>query len=294
MARTQKQGLGYFPLDVDFFEDIKIRKLIKYQGCKSISVYALLLCNIYKNGYYMRWDEELPFIISEKTGYDEAYILEVIKCCASIGLFEKNLFDEGVITSRGIQERYQTICTMARKKFDISEYNLLSCVKADKCTIIDNKCTRIADKCAKSTQRKENKSKVNKIEEKSIKKKDELSFSLSENNSENTEKLYLENQNNTTIPLPPSTGKKTEKRFLSPTEDEVATYIAEQGYTVNARAFVAFYTSKDWYVGKNKMKDWHAALVTWNTRKASYNAPQNAPQSKIAQQMQNLAEALKE
>ena len=62
MARTSKKGLEYFPMDIDIFSDLKIRKLIKYQGGKAISIYALLLCSIYKNGYYIEWDEELPFI----------------------------------------------------------------------------------------------------------------------------------------------------------------------------------------------------------------------------------------
>ena len=74
MARTIKKGLDYFPFDVDFFQDIRIRKLIKYQGGKAVTVYALLLCTIYKNGYYAEWDKELPFIISEQSGYTEAYI----------------------------------------------------------------------------------------------------------------------------------------------------------------------------------------------------------------------------
>lgn len=101
MARTIKKGLDYFPMDIDIFNDLKIRKLIKYQGGKSITVYALLLCNIYKNGYYMKWDKELPFICSELTGFEEAYISEVIKTCLTLGLFSKGLFDaDGVLTSK--------------------------------------------------------------------------------------------------------------------------------------------------------------------------------------------------
>jgi len=107
MARPQKQGLDYFPFDVDFFDDIKVRKLIRRQGGKAVAVYALLLCFIYKNGYYIGNDEELPFIISEKTGYEEAYIREVIKNLFSLGLLNKTLYDEhGILTSKGIQERF--------------------------------------------------------------------------------------------------------------------------------------------------------------------------------------------
>lgn len=126
MARTSKRGLEYFPMDIDIFSDLKIRKLIKYQGGKSITIYALLLCNIYKKGYYMEWDKELPFICSELTGFDEAYISEVIKTCLTLGLFSSELFDKkGVLTSRGIQERYERICTQCRRACRIIEYNLL-------------------------------------------------------------------------------------------------------------------------------------------------------------------------
>lgn len=125
MARTAKQGLGYFPFDIDFFQDLRIRKLIKYQGGKAITVYALLLCIIYKDGYYIRWDEELPFIISEQTGYDEAYIREVIQCCMNIGLFSKELFKtEGVLTSKGIQVRYMNINRLCKRVATVSEYDL--------------------------------------------------------------------------------------------------------------------------------------------------------------------------
>ena len=125
MARTAKQGLGYFPFDIDFFQDLRIRKLIKYQGGKAVTVYALLLCIIYKDGYYIRWDDELPFIISEQTGYDEAYIREVIQCCLNIGLFSKELFrTEGILTSKGIQVRYMNINRLCKRVATVSVYDL--------------------------------------------------------------------------------------------------------------------------------------------------------------------------
>ena len=96
MGRNVKKGLDYFPFDVDFFQDIKIRKLIKYQRGKAVTVYALLLCLIYKNGYYMLWDEELPFILSEQTGFEEAYIQEGVKCCLALGLFSKSEYKNAI------------------------------------------------------------------------------------------------------------------------------------------------------------------------------------------------------
>ena len=133
MGRKRKVGLDYFPMDIDFFQDIKIRKLIRRQGGKAIAIYACLLCNIYKCGYYMRWDNELPFIISESTGCDEVYISEVLRDCLALGLLDKRMYEtERVLTSYGIQERYQRICADCKRKCLIEEYNIISSEKLRK------------------------------------------------------------------------------------------------------------------------------------------------------------------
>lgn len=54
--------------------------------------------------------------------------------------------------------------------------------------------------------------------------------------------------------------------FIPPTIEEVQAYIQEKGYSIDAEAFIAFYESKGWYVGKNKMKNWRMAVVTWSKR----------------------------
>lgn len=66
-----------------------------------------------------------------------------------------------------------------------------------------------------------------------------------------------------------STGKKRKKsrRFTPPTVDEVAAYIAEKGYHFDPEAFVAFYTSKNWMIGKDKMSSWKHACLTWEKRR---------------------------
>lgn len=127
MGRNAKKRLDYFPMDIDIFQDLKIRKLIKYQGGKAVTVYALLLCTIYKEGYYVKWDKELPFICSELTGFEEAYISEVLNTCLVLGLFDKTLFEkEQVLTSKGVQERYQRICQQSKRICSVEEYSLLA------------------------------------------------------------------------------------------------------------------------------------------------------------------------
>lgn len=59
-----------------------------------------------------------------------------------------------------------------------------------------------------------------------------------------------------------------EKRFVKPAADEVRAYCAERGNHVDAQAFVDFYTAKGWKVGSAPMKDWKAAVRTWEKRDA--------------------------
>ena len=67
--------------------------------------------------------------------------------------------------------------------------------------------------------------------------------------------------------LPPNGVSDTRAaRFTPPTVDDVAAYVSEKGYHVNAERFVSFYQQKGWMVGKNRMKDWKAAVRNWETR----------------------------
>lgn len=57
--------------------------------------------------------------------------------------------------------------------------------------------------------------------------------------------------------------KKRATRFTPPSLQEVTSYCAERGNHVDAQRFVDYYTSNGWKVGKNQMKDWKAAVRTW-------------------------------
>ena len=58
------------------------------------------------------------------------------------------------------------------------------------------------------------------------------------------------------------------KRFTPPTVDEVRAYCLERGNCVNPQRFVDYYSSNGWMVGKNKMKDWQAAVRTWEQKES--------------------------
>lgn len=78
----------------------------------------------------------------------------------------------------------------------------------------------------------------------------------------NKNKIIKKNNNSSSI----EDKEKPQTRFVPPTLEEVQAYVVEKGYSVDAESFIAFYQSKNWYVGKNKMKDWKAAIVTWEKR----------------------------
>ena len=68
--------------------------------------------------------------------------------------------------------------------------------------------------------------------------------------------------------------KSKEKKsniFRPPSVDEVAAYCRERKNNVDPQRFVDFYAAKGWMVGKNKMKDWKAAVRTWERRDSEKN-----------------------
>ena len=72
-------------------------------------------------------------------------------------------------------------------------------------------------------------------------------------------------------PDPPKAEKR--KIFIPPKVEDVAAYCRERNNTIDPQQFVDFYTMKGWRVGKETMKDWKAAVRTWERR--HYNQQQD-------------------
>lgn len=108
MARPSKIGLDYFPLDVDFFNDEKIGAISGEFGIKGELACIKLLCAIYRNGYFARWNEVLRMkLIKELPGVSADLLETIVSRAVRWGLFDKALFDDGgILTSSGIQRRY--------------------------------------------------------------------------------------------------------------------------------------------------------------------------------------------
>ena len=128
MARPVKEGLDYYPLNADFMSDIKVRRLIRSFGSKSIGVVIALLGMIYGDkGYYILLNDDVAFIISEQTLEDEDLVNQIINKLIEIEFFDKNLYEKHrVLTSKGIQKRFIS-ATERRKDVNlITKYNLVN------------------------------------------------------------------------------------------------------------------------------------------------------------------------
>lgn len=122
MARPQKQGAEYFPVDVDIFSDTKIRSLLATEGLggNHVLVYIDLLCRIYREGYYVMQTDDLITSTAYDLHLKENFIRGSIHILAKRSLFESKLLSEdNVLTSRGIQLRYQEIVRSRAQKRSI-------------------------------------------------------------------------------------------------------------------------------------------------------------------------------
>ena len=63
------------------------------------------------------------------------------------------------------------------------------------------------------------------------------------------------------------------ERFAPPSVEEVRAYCLERGNNIDPETFVDFYTSKNWMVGKTKMKDWKASVRTWERNNKNRQTP---------------------
>lgn len=96
----------------------------------------------------------------------------------------------------------------------------------------------------------------------------------------------LENENSEspieTIQTPKEQSGGGRKRFTIPTPEEVQAYCDERKNGILGQQFCDFYSSKGWKIGKEPMKDWKAAVRTWEMRRKDQSPPITQPQPQIS------------
>lgn len=243
-----KSGLDYFPLACHFDDNIE---LIEAEfGLQGLAIIVKLYQKIYGElGYYCEWNDEVALLFSRKAcGLSEGgnVVSEVVKAAVKRGIFDEEIFSKyGILTSAGIQKRYFE-AAKRRNEIEVEKsYLLLSADNIpNNVNIISKNVCRNEKNVYRNQQRKVKESRVE--ESKGNKRKENIP------------------------PLSPLEGEKKEQsaspkrnRFIPPTIEEVADYCFERNNGIDAQVFTDFYTSKDWMIGRNKMKDWKAAVRTW-------------------------------
>lgn len=182
MARPRKEGLDYFSLDVDIFSDKKVKILKARYGSDGVVMYLYLLCEIYRNGYYLKMDEDYEFIISQELNMKIDKVMQIRTFLLERSMFDKQLFQsDAVLTSTGIQKRFQeAVRGRAAKNPVVVEERFWLLKKADTQTFIkvnpsldnsDNNCcfsekneSNSKEKCTKESKRNKSKYKVKCVE----------------------------------------------------------------------------------------------------------------------------------
>ena len=191
MARPRKDGLDYYPMDVNFLGDIKVKKVIRSHGIQAVAVILHLLGTVYRdNGYYATYDDDLLFITADELNLEESYVKNVVEKLLEVEFFSKEQAEKNkVLTSIGIQERYRK-ATERRISVNINDS---LCIQKPRSTV---------ENVDRSTQSKVKESKVNKskVKESST---DDLAEASKLSKSENeVAKIFEFYQNNIGVPTP--------------------------------------------------------------------------------------------
>lgn len=174
MARPLLKSIEYYPMDTDFLSNIKIRRILRACGASSIAVIIHLLGNIYGDeGYYMDWNEDVAFLISDSLGIKEGLVAEIVNKALQVDFFSQQMFDDySVLTSAGIQKRYFK-ATEKRKKEGLKPELLMINVEVTGVNDAETEVTdaETPDNAPVSTQSKgkESKQKENRVEESIVK-----------------------------------------------------------------------------------------------------------------------------
>lgn len=121
-----KRGLDYFPKMLNFYDDDKIFDLMDEYGPLGVTIYDVILTIVYSQGYFAELSKDkLSRMVIRKIGNkwikNQRVVVQVIDYCADLGLFDKALLAQNVITSEGIQRRYHKIAVKLMKRQLYSE-----------------------------------------------------------------------------------------------------------------------------------------------------------------------------
>jgi len=262
MARGKNTGgkekeAFYFTHDYNARNDVKMQEMMMDMGCEGIGIYWCIVEMLYENGGKLplaytkniAWSlhldtNECDVVMQNSCNVNANAMQDDANACANVmqkkscgNKVEKIIFNYDLFKNDGEFFWSESVLIRLEKRKSIVEKRKNAAAKRWKSN-------------DKEVEQKQCKSNANAVQSECT------SNAIKGKERKGKERKYnnIKERENT-------------KRFSPPSLEEVKNYILEKNYEVDAEAFVAFYSSKDWFIGKNKMRDWRAALVTWEKRK---------------------------
>ena len=259
MARPTKTGLDYYPMDVGFLRDKKVRLLRAEFGASSVLFVLYVWGKAYEgDGYFLAWDKDELLLAADELREQPTYISEVLQGCLKRSIFDERVFQMfGVLTSAGIQRRYLRGCEKRDVITIVSEYWLLNISsKSDVPAGVRAKLALVGvtggNNDVNSPENPENSpgNPQSKVKESKVKESRVLGGAPA-------------------APAPPHTpseGENLGTGLVPPTVEEIAEYVRSRGSCVDPQVWVDYYAARGWMTGRAVMKDWRAAVrasETW-------------------------------
>ena len=255
MPRPQKEGLDYFPLDVDIDQDDKVQLIEAQFGVIGFGILIKIFMKIYKEGYFYEWTEKEQLLFSRRINVDINQVNDVINECLKWGLFDQKLYKKySILTSKGIQSRYMEAVRRRKQVQIIKEYFLIDQSKYSNIIFVN----------------------INPI---------------NDDNNTISEDVNVSNNPQSKVKESKVKESKVKNIFIPPTLEEVTEYCRERNNGIDPQRFIDFYSAKGWMIGKNKMKDWKAAVRTWERgQKGVHNSHENPTMSRNVENALRLVE----
>lgn len=125
MARPTRQGVDYFPLDVNLDSKFKFIE-IKF-GLEGFALVIKIFQQIYSAGYWYKFDEDEKLLFAHEINVDINLVNDVIMEALTREIFDKHMYNKyQILTSKGIQKRYKEMVKRRKDVEIVLEYLLIS------------------------------------------------------------------------------------------------------------------------------------------------------------------------
>jgi hypothetical protein len=248
-------SISWMRFPVNIFDSMEAKAVQLEYGFEALGIYAKLLCVISssKNGYFMDFSEDSMKVFALTNSIKFDTLKRILDTLLDKGMFEKEIYEAySVLTNVSIQETFANYCRKRHPvKVNAEFWILTECHNVE--IVFENTPEKPANK-EKIAKDQVVKAAVNNINDAG----NAITGNINTPEEKRREEKIIEEK------------REGRKKFKPPTIGEIKKECEVKGYLESYpdlhEKFFLHYESKGWFVGKNKMKSWKAALAGWVVR----------------------------